>query len=422
MIKVDISNIWGVLSLSDLLGIEAELSAAHMAVTDTGWMELPDRSPTAEHMRLLAAAHRIRENSDALVVVSADGAGLGARAVIELLQGVNRNLRCSKGDPMLLWAGADLSTRGWNELARLLEGRDFSLCVISRTGDDLESAVAFRNLRWMLERRFGTAQAKRRIYAVTHREEGLLRHMAEEEGWESFALPEDAPDCFGVLSPAGLLPMAAAGVDVMALLRGAAQMKAEGDLRSFENPVWLYAAVRELMRRRGRTAELMESFEPDFASMGRWWQRLSAGTGGGLYPAFGELTGQLPVLSRLLHEGDPGIFETMLRFGPPARRAVILEDVWDPDGLNYLAGRKLDELEEQLWQSAMADHSDSGCPVVAVECGPVNEQTMGALIWFFQLSCVLSAGVRGADPFDRSGIDGFRRELFARLGRPGLEA
>ena len=432
MIKVDISNVWGELSLRDLLSIEAEISAAHMTVSERsgagneylGWMDLPDRAPTAEHMRILAAAHRIRETSDALVVIGIGGSYLGARAAIELLQGPNRNLRWGKGDPMILWAGNNLSTRSWEELQRLLEGKDFSICVISKSGTTLEPAIAFRNLKWMLERRFGTAQAKRRIYAITDAENGALRQMADEEGWESFIIPGDVGGRFSVLSPVGLLPMAAAGLDVMSMLRGAAKAKAECDLRSFENPVWLYAAVRSLMYRRGMAIELLESFEPGFAMMGRWWQQLfgeSEGKDGqGLFPACAELTADLHALGQLIQDGRRNLFETMVRFDPPARKTVLLEDIRDLDGLNYLAGKSLDFVEEQAYQGTMAAHSDGGCPVISIDCGELNEESLGGLFWFFELSCAVSAYLLGVNPFDQPGVENYKRNMLQLLGKPGM--
>ena len=432
MIKVDISNVWGALSLSDLLSIETELSAAHMTVSERsgpgneylGWMDLPDRAPTAEHMRLLAAAHRIRENSDVLVVIGIGGSYLGARAAIELLQGQNRNLRCSKGDPMILWAGNNLSTRAWEELQRLLEGRDFSICVISKSGTTIEPAIAFRNLKWMLERRFGTAQAKRRIYAVTDGSQGILRQMADEEGWESFVIPGDVGGRFSVLSPAGLLPMAAAGLDVMSMLRGAARAKKEYDLRSFENPVWLYAAVRNLMQRRGLAIELLESFEPDFRMMGAWWQQLfgeSEGKDGcGLFPAYAELTADLHSLGQLIQDGRRNLFETMVRFDPPERKTTIVQDIRDLDGLNYLAGKSLDFVQEQACQGTMAAHSDGGCPVISIDCGALNEETLGELFWFFELSCAVSAYLLGVNPFDQPGVENYKKNMLELLGKPGM--
>ncbi len=432
MIKVDISNIWGELSLRDLLSIEGSLSAAHMTVSERsgagsealGWMDLPDRAPTAEHMRILAAAHRIRETSDVLVVIGIGGSYLGSRAAIELLQGRNRNLRRGKGDPMILFAGNNLSTHSWNELTKLLEGRDFSLCVISKSGTTLESAIAFRNLKWMLERRYGTAQAKRRIYAITDKTRGALRQMADEEGWESFVIPGDVGGRFSVLTPVGLLPMAAAGIDIMAVLRGAAKAKKDYDLRSFENPVWLYTAVRNLMLRRGKAIELLCAFEPGFAMMGRWWQQLfgeSEGKDGrGLFPACAELTADLHSLGQLVQDGQRNLFETMLRFDPPKLKQSIVSDVKDLDGLNYLAGKTLDFVEEQAFLGTMAAHADGGCPVIAIDCGPITEEGVGELVWFFELSCAVSAYLLGVNPFDQPGVEAYKRNMFELLGKPGM--
>ena len=432
MIHVDISNIWGELSLRDLLSIEAELSAAHMKLTDRngpgsdylGWMDLPDRGPTAELMRILAAGHRIRETSDVLVVIGIGGSYLGPRAAMELLQGANRNLRRSKGDPIILFAGCSLSTRYWNELMKLLEGKDFSICVMSKSGTTIEPAIAFRNLRWMLERRYGTAQAKRRIYAVTDGEKGALRQMADEEGWESFCIPADVGGRFSVLSPVGLLPMAAAGIDIMSLLKGAAQAKQDYDLRSFENPVWLYTAVRNLLYRRGKAIELLESFEPGFAMMGRWWQQLfgeSEGKDGkGLFPAYAELTADLHSLGQLIQDGRRNLFETMVRFDPPVRKMIIGEDIRDLDGLNYLAGKSLDFVEEQACQGTIAAHCDGGCPVVSIDCGELNEHTLGGLFWFFELSCAISGYLLEVNPFDQPGVEAYKKNMFELLGKPGM--
>ena len=432
MIKVDISNIWGELSLRDLLSIESELSAAHMTVTDRngagseylGWMDLPDRAPTAEHMRILAAAHQIRQTSDVLVVVGIGGSYLGARAAIELLQGKNRNLRRGKGDPQIFFAGNSLSTRAWNELMRLLEGKDFSVCVISKSGTTLESAIAFRNLKWMLERRYGTAQAKRRIYAITDKTKGALRQMADGEGWESFVIPGDVGGRFSVLTPVGLLPMAVAGIDIVAVLRGAAKAKKEYDLRSFENPVWLYAAVRNLMLRQGKAIELLCAFEPDFAMMGRWWQQLfgeSEGKDGkGLFPACAELTADLHSLGQLVQDGQRNLFETVLRFDPPKLRCTVVSDLKDLDGLNYLAGKTLDHVQEQAYLGTMAAHADGGCPVIAIDCGPITDEALGGLFWFFELSCAVSAYLLGVNPFDQPGVEAYKKNMLQLLGKPGM--
>lgn len=433
MINVDISNIWGEISLADLLGAEREVFDAHMALTEgtgagnefLGWMDLPVTEPTEGISRILAAAERIRENSDVLVVIGIGGSYLGSRAAIELLQGPNRNLNRGKGDPQIFYAGNSLSTRQWNELTKLLEGKDFSICVISKSGTTIEPAIAFRNLKWILERRYGTDEARKRIYAITDGENGTLRQMAAEAGWESFVIPGNVGGRFSVLSPVGLLPMAVAGIDIMAVLRGAAEAKDSYDLRSFENPVWLYAAVRNLMQRSGKKIELLESFEPGFEMMGRWWQQLfgeSEGKDGkGIFPAAAQLTTDLHSLGQLIQEGERNLFETMIRFAPPEMKMVIGEDVKDLDGLNYLAGMTLDHVEEQAWQGTVEAHVDGGVPVITIDCGELNEETVGGLFWFFQLSCALSAYMLGVNPFDQPGVEAYKKNMFTLLGKPFKE-
>lgn len=433
MINVDISNIWGEVSLPDLLAAEKEVFDAHLALTEKtgvgndflGWLDLPIKEPTEEIERILAAAERIRESSDVLVVIGIGGSYLGFRGAIELLQGPNRNIGKGKGDPQIFFGGNSLSTRHWNELIKLLEGKDFSVCVVSKTGTTIEPAIAFRNFRWMLERKYGTDEAKKRIYAITDGETGALRQMAQEAGWESFAIPANVSEGFCVLSPVGLLPMAVAGIDIMAVLRGAYEARESYDLRSFENPVWLYAAVRNLLYRSGKKIELLESFEPGFEMMSRWWQQLFGGSEGkdgkGIFPATAELTADLHSLGQLIQEGERNLFETMIRFEAPEQRMVIGEDVKDLDGLNYLAGKTLDHVEDQAYQGTVEAHVDGGVPVICVECGELTEETLGELFWFFQLSCGISAYMLGVDPFDQPGVESYKKNMFALLGRPDRE-
>ena len=296
MINVDISNVWGEISLPDLLSIEKEVFDAHMTLTDAsgegsdflGWMDLPVQTETEEIRRIRTAAERIRQDSDVFVVIGIGGSYLGPRAAIELLQGCNHNMGKGKGNPQIYYAGNTLSTRAWNELCKLLEGKDFSVAIISKSGTTTEPAIATRALRWLLERKYGTEGAKKRIYAITDPVKGALRQMATEEGWETFVIPQNVGGRFSVLTAVGLLPMAVAGIDPMEVMRGAAQAKKDYDIRSFENPVWLYAGMRNLLYRKGRQIELLASFEPGFRMMGGWWQQLygeSEGKDGkGLFP------------------------------------------------------------------------------------------------------------------------------------------
>ena len=429
MITVDISNIWGELSLPELLQAEKAVFDAHMMLTDRngrgsdflGWLDLPVETETEEIARIRAAAKTIRETSDVFVVVGIGGSYLGPRAAIELLQGPNRNLGKGKGDPMILYAGNTLSTRAWNELVKLLEGKDFSLCLISKSGTTTEPAIATRALRWLLERRYGTDGAKKRTYAITDPQKGALRQMAEEEGWESFRIPQNVGGRYSVLTAVGLLPMAVAGIDPMEVMVGAAEAKKEYDLRSFENPVWLYAAIRNLLYRKGKCIEILESFEPGFKSMGGWWQQLfgeSEGKEGkGIFPVYGEFTPDLHSLGQLIQQGERNLFETMIRFDAPENPYIIGSDYKNLDGLNYLEGKTLDFVDEQAYRGTLAAHVDGGVPVITVEAGKLDAAKVGELFWFFELACAVSAYTLGVNPFDQPGVEAYKTNMFALLGK-----
>ena len=433
MIKVDISNIWGQITLSDLLAMEKEVAAAHATLMDgTGagsdfldWLKLPVREPTKEIKRIQKAAEKIRKDSDACVVVGIGGSYLGSRAVIELLQGPNRNIGRGKGDPQIFFAGNGLSTRHWNELMGLLDGKDFSVIVISKSGTTTEPAIAFRALRWMLGRKYGTDEANKRIYAVTDPCKGALHQMAAEEGWETFVIPGGAGGRFSVLTPVGLLPMAVAGIDIMEMLNGAMDAKEAYDLRSFENPVWQYAAVRNLLYRNGKTTEIFESFEPGFKMFGGWWQQLmgeSEGKDGkGIFPATAELTADLHSLGQLIQQGERNLFETMVRFDAPEQKLTIGGDWKNLDGLNYLEGRTLDFVDEKAFLGTVAAHVDGGVPVITMDCGELNDRKVGELFYFLELCCGVSAYILGVNPFNQPGVELYKRNMFQLLGKPGYE-
>ena len=434
MITVDISNVWGQLSLPDLLGVEAEVAEAHKALLEgtrpgsdfLGWLTLPTTEETEEMRRIQTCADWIRENSDVFVVIGIGGSYLGPRAAIELLQGCNRNMGKGKGDPQIYFAGNTLSTRAWNELQRLLEGKDFSVAVISKSGTTTEPAIAFRSLKWMLERKYGTDGARKRIYAITDPCNGALRQMATEEGWESFVIPPAAGGRFSVLTPVGLLPMAVAGIDIRKVMAGAAEAKEDyNQLHSFENPAWLYAGVRNMLYRGGKVMELLESYEPGFRMMGFWWQQLfgeSEGKDGkGIFPVSVEFTADLHSLGQMIQQGERNLFETMLRFDAPEQQHIIGEDYKDLDGLNYLAGKPLDFVDEQAFQGTLAAHVDGGVPVIVMDMGRLDEEKLGEMFYFFELSCGISAYVLGVNPFDQPGVEFYKRNMFRLLGKPGYE-
>ena len=429
MITLDMSNVWGELSLPELLEREKEVFAAHQLLAEgkgagndyIGWLDLPVYEDTEEMKRIKLAAQRIREDSDVLVVVGIGGSYLGPRAAIELLRGQNHNLKVD--DPQIFFAGNNLSTRAWQELCQLLEDKDFSINVISKSGTTTEPAIATRALRWMLERKYGTEKAKRRIYVTTDPENGALRQMAREEGWESFIIPPSVGGRYSVLTAVGLLPMAVAGIDITELMRGALQAKQELDVRSFENPAWQYAAIRNLLLRKGKAIELLCCYEPDAKCLGGWWQQLfgeSEGKDGkGLFPVTAEFTVDLHSLGQMIQQGQRNLFETVIRFAPPAEKTKIEADWKNLDGLNYLEGKTLDFVEEQAFQGTLNAHVDGGVPVMPIQFGPICAHTLGELFYFFELSCGISAYMLGVNPFDQPGVEFYKRNMFHLLGKPG---
>ncbi len=433
MIKVDISNVWGQVSLPELLRLEKEVFDAHNTLTEgsgegndfLGWLDLPVQEPTEEMRRINAAAKRIRETSDVFVVVGIGGSYLGPRAAIELLQGPNHNIGKGKGNPQIFFAGNGLSTRHWNELMRLLDGKDFSIAIISKSGTTTEPAIATRALRWMLERKYGTDGAKKRIYAITDPCKGALRQMATEEGWETFVIPANVGGRYSVLTAVGLLPMAVAGIDIEHVMAGAWEAKEAYSIRSFENPVWLYAAVRNLLYRHGKCIELFNSFEPGFKMMGGWWQQLfgeSEGKDGkGIFPVTAEFTADLHSLGQMIQQGERNIFETMIRFDAPQQKAVVGADWKNLDGLNYLEGKTLDFVDEQAYLGTLAADVDGGVPVITMDMGELNDRKLGEMFYFLELSCGVSAYMLGVNPFNQPGVEFYKRNMFKLLGKPGYE-
>ena len=431
MIKVDISNVWGQVTLSDLLAMEKEVAAAHATLADgtgagndfLGWQNLPVREATEEITRIRQAAEKIRSDSDVFVVIGIGGSYLGPRAAIELLQGPNHNIGKGKGNPQIFFAGNGLSTRHWNELTRLLEGKDFSIAIISKSGTTTEPAIATRALRWMLERKYGTEGAKSRIYAITDPCKGALRQMATEEGWETFVIPPDVGGRFSVLTPVGLLPLAVAGIDIMELMNGAADAKESYDLRSFENPVWQYAAVRNLLYRNGKAMEIFESYEPGFKMFGGWWQQLfgeSEGKDGkGIFPASVDLTPDLHSMGQYIQDGIRMLQETVVFFDNSRTSVTVPSDEENLDGLNYLAGREMSYINEKAMQATKAAHISGGVPVTEIRLPEIGEEALGALIYFFEFACGVSGYMEGVNPFNQPGVEAYKKNMFHLLGKPG---
>ena len=416
MINVDISNVWGDISLPDLLGMEREVFDAHKMLEEgdgpgkeyRGWLELPARILGDGAEKLVAAAEKIREESDVCVVLGTGGGCLGARAAIELLQGPNRNLWKGTDDPQIYFAGDSFSGRQWQELEKLLDGTDFSVIVLSEEEMTAEAAVTFRSLQWMMERKYGTDETNCRIYAVAEPENSTLGRMAREQGWTCLELPENVTGRYGVLTPAGLLVMAVAGINIRELLAGAILGRDSYDLRSFENPVWLYTAVRNALYRQRKDIEILAGFEPGFRSFGAWWQQLFAGSEGkdgrGLFPVGLEYTKDLYSFDRLIRDGRKNLFETVVRFAPSEQQLTVPADSRNPEQWKALEGRTLADVEEEACWNVLQDHTDAGVSVISMDCGALSAGTLGELFYFLELACGISAYILGVNPFEPAAI------------------
>ncbi|MBQ9534291.1 MAG: glucose-6-phosphate isomerase [Clostridia bacterium] len=374
-----------------------------------GWLELPQRREWLPDIR--RAASRICGQSDALVVIGVGGSYLGARAALDF---IGRRTDA----PEILFAGNGLSADALAQISDRLADRDFSLAVISKSGGTLEPAAAFRVLRVMLERKYGGAGAAERIFAVTDPAGGRLRRMAEERGYFTLPIPPDVGGRFSVLSPVGLLPMAAAGVDIEAVLDGAAAGMRRCTAASHENPALSYAAVRGGLYEAGKRTEILALFDSPLRFLGEWWKQLFAESEGkhgrGIFPACAEFTADLHSMGQYIQQGPRDIFETFLTVEHSGRDIVLPEDD-DADGLGYLAGRSLDELRSIVMRAVRQAHLDGDVPVCEVRLERRDEAGFGELTAFFQVACGISAYMLGVNPFDQPGVEEYKKNMLRIL-------
>ena len=433
MIGVDLSHMRQFIPLPYEAALTPRLHLAHDRLRSgtgaggefTGWVRLPETYDRAEFRRIQAAAQKIQGDSQALVVVGIGGSYLGARGVIECLRSPNYNLK-KKSTPDIYFVGNGLDSDQLSEVIELLEGVDFSVNVISKSGTTTEPAVAFRFLRRLLEEKYGREEAARRIYATTDRKKGALKTSAAAEGYESFVVPDDIGGRYSVLTAVGLLPIAVAGIDIEQLMAGAASMMtvcAQADME--KNPAWQYAGARYELQHQHKEIEVLACFDPFFRFMAEWWKQLygeSEGKEGkGLFPASVEYTADLHSLGQYLQEGRRSLFETVVRFAPPAHELTVPYDAENGDGLNFLAGRTMSDLKQQAMDGTLLAHVEGGVPNIRICCGARNAFTLGELIYFFCYACGLSGYLLDVNPFDQPGVEAYKKNMFALLGKPGYE-
>ena len=391
-----------------------------------GWMDLPVNYDKEEFARIKAAAARIRQDTDIFIAIGIGGSYLGARAAIEFLKSPLYNAK-KKDTPDVYFAGNSISSTALAELLELCEGRRVSINVISKSGTTTEPAIAFRVLRDYLEKTVGKEEAKKRIYVTTDRARGTLKGLADREGYETFVVPDDVGGRFSVLTAVGLLPIAVAGCDIDALMAGAA--KAREELRDpdlHKNDCYRYAAARSILLRKGRAVELMVSYEPQLAMMSEWWKQLygeSEGKDGkGLFPASVVFSTDLHSLGQFVQDGSNILFETVMLLDQAPREMTIEEDPENVDGLNFLTGRTMAEINRKAFEGTVLAHADGGTPSLVVRIPAATEENLGYLIYFFEKACAVSGYMLGVNPFDQPGVESYKRNMFALLGKPGYEA
>lgn len=390
----------------------------------TGWVHLPRDYDKAEFDRIQAAAAKIRSDSKALVVIGIGGSYLGARGVIDCLCSPNYNLK-KKDTPNIYFAGNGLSADALQEILELVEGEDFSVNVISKSGTTTEPAVAFRFFREALEKKYGKEGARGRIYATTDKARGALKSLADAEGWETFVVPDEVGGRFSVLTAVGLLPIAVAGVDISELMAGAAEMMDRCTDASFDCPAWRYAAIRYELYRSGRSVELLACYDPAFRFMLEWWKQLYGESEGkddkGLFPASVEFTADLHSMGQYIQQGRRLMFETVVRLGASHARLAVPTDAQDGDGLNFLAGTDMDFIRDRAMEGTLLAHTEGGVPNIIVEADGKTPRALGQLIYFFEYACGLSGYLLDVNPFDQPGVEAYKKNMFALLGKPGYE-
>lgn len=389
-----------------------------------GWTDLPVNYDKDEFARIKAAAKKIQQNSDILIVIGIGGSYLGARAAIELMKSpLYNNLK--KDTPDIYYVGNNISPTYLNEIVSLCEGKDFSVNVISKSGTTTEPALAFRVFREMIEKKYGKEGAKERIFATTDKARGTLKELSDKEGYETFVIADDIGGRYSVLTAVGLLPIAVAGCDIDAVMAGAAQ--AMNDLKAdFDNnDCYKYAAIRNILYRKGKSVEILVAYDPAFAMMAEWFKQLfgeSEGKDGkGIFPASAIFSTDLHSMGQYIQDGRRMLFETVVRQTECGCELKIPFDESNVDKLNYIAGESLFDVNEKAFLGTLYAHRDGGVPSLVVEYGRRDEESFGALVYFFCLACAASAYILGVNPFNQPGVEAYKKNMFALLGKEGYE-
>ncbi|WP_368659660.1 glucose-6-phosphate isomerase (plasmid) [Metabacillus halosaccharovorans] len=432
-ISFDYSNALAFMKKSEVDNLSEFVKVAHKMLHEKtgpgsdylGWVDLPLNYDKSEFERIRQAAERIKKHSDAMVVIGIGGSYLGARSAIESLSHSFHNQMNNKTH--VYFAGQNISSTYISHLFELLEGKDISVNVISKSGTTTEPALAFRIFRDYMEKKYGKEEARKRIFATTDQKKGALKKLADEEGYETFVIPDDVGGRYSVLTAVGLLPIAVAGLDIDHMMEGAAAAA-----RKYNNPDLLtnesyqYAAVRNVLYNKGKAIEVLVNYEPSLHYVSEWWKQLFGESEGkdqkGLFPASVDFSTDLHSMGQYVQEGRRNLLETVLQIKKPRIEVTIQEDPENIDGLNFLAGKTMDEVNKSAFQGTLMAHIDGEVPNLVIELDEMNEYTYGEMVYFFEKACGISGHLLGVNPFDQPGVEAYKKNMFALLDKPGFEA
>lgn len=393
-----------------------------------GWIDLPVNYDRDEFARIKAAAEKIKNDSDVLLVIGIGGSYLGARAAIEFLRhsfynSVSKEIRKT---PEIYYVGNNISSTYIKDLIDLIDGRDFSVNIISKSGTTTEPAIAFRVFKNILEEKYGEKEAAKRIYATTDKAKGALKNLSNEKGYESFVVPDDMGGRFSVLTAVGLLPIAVSGADIDKLMEGAASGRDIALNSPFEdNDAMQYAAVRNILLRKGKSVEITANYEPGIHYIGEWWKQLYGESEGkdnkGIFPAAVDFTTDLHSMGQFIQDGARIMFETVINVETPKSSLTLEKEPVDLDGLNYLAGKTVDFINKSAMNGTILAHTDGNVPNLMINVPEQNEFYLGQLFYFYEFACGVSGYILGVNPFNQPGVESYKKNMFALLGKPGFE-
>lgn len=434
-VKVDISRVSAFIDPGKINAYEAQMQKNHAAVLNKtgkgndflGWVDLPSNIDDELIKNIEASAAKMQDKADLFVVIGIGGSYLGARAVIEALQNNFAALQSNRKNPFIIYAGQNIGEDYLNQLLAVLDKHDYALTVISKSGTTTEPAIAFRILKNHLENKYGKKEAVERIIAITDREKGALKKLATDEGYQTFVVPDDVGGRYSVLTPVGLLPIAVAGYDIRQLIKGAVDMEVlnRQSAKLDKNPMTLYAATRNALYQAGKNVEILVNYLPNLFYLTEWWKQLygeSEGKEGkGIFPAGVNFTTDLHSMGQYIQEGERMLFETVLSIENPNTKRNIPSDAQNLDGLNYIAGKRIDEVNKMAELGTTLAHVDGGVPNIRLMLQSVDEYNLGQLIYFFEMACALSGYTLDVNPFDQPGVEAYKKNMFALLGKPGFE-